>query len=588
MQRSSKERKEDVVVISGMGPTAMATAWTAAQAGKSVVMISDRKKDEFSRPQRVSLNLESRRFLLDMLSRENVRSATDEDIKFAEALGSEDLSKVQTTFAISEVEQFLKRRLDAIRPPVTCHYESTLAKIDMKEGKASIRSLSDAKAPETTFGFTYLVGADGAKHHAADILNQSRKEKGAKDDAITFKAASGAPEHQYHGSIYATIERKDSNLKLPEKRFLSNTKDSKDDPALMWAVSFNPARQDAKSVECNFGCELPKNLSDRIQHYNNLTDVKQKAAEGPALKKDVEEFLQAMVNEHPELRKLNEGKLTVSLAGVKEGKESKLKLQTFTVTNLQANTARVRREDKERGDTYFLLSGDAYRTPNYQLGHGLNDGLQHAQWLGQVFNRSLSTSTYDDNCKEQAARISRYGVVKNLAISNSFWAGFVERRAESIRTDSARELGPHLSRYLEDFKRYRSGIAATVTIHDAAAIQHRLNSEAKIFGEFHLDTHGLTPSFLVPPPSGGTSGTVSSRSPSPTSAKTMSVGGAAIRPSTPSTVKTSPSASPASSVPSSASPSPTPPAGKEEDEGEGKNASKKILVGGIRIGRGGQ
>lgn len=69
--------------------------------------------------------------------------------------------------------------------------------------------------------------------------------------------------------------------------------------------------------------------------------------------------------------------------------KDKLKILTF-----QGGSKRAQKAAMNLNNHGFYLIGDAYFTPNYALGHGLNDGLQAAALLGQAPGSSYNEQSY--------------------------------------------------------------------------------------------------------------------------------------------------------------------------------------------------
>lgn len=384
------------VVISGGGPAALASAWEAIQNKKSVLMVMDRKM-EFMRVQRVSLFSANKQYLLNMLKidgrmREFITPTDNEDIKFI-------IELIQSaTLAVKDIERFLKRRLLEFKK-ITYLEKSEIASVYMNKGIITVVS-KEEKQQEKQIQFDYLIGADGIKHHAADIVNREEKR-------IIYSPIA-QPAHPFHASVNVSLERKDTKpLQLPEQQFLITTHTSGWRLALdilcsplypAWGLIFDKSSKsfDGKKVKCMFGGEIPEELFESIVKYN-------KSTLNQAEKKDVEDKVMTHINNTIKIR-LNQAaelKLGMIKRSEKHGaKKDTLKLQAFKTEFVRANVAALEIDKRK-----FILVGDAYTSPNYQLGNGMNHAFKHARKLGDVFMGTKSLDQYNNECKSLSVDI---------------------------------------------------------------------------------------------------------------------------------------------------------------------------------------
>ncbi len=348
------------VLISGNGPGALATAWEAMRQGKSILMVANRE-DDYVRVQRVFLDRTTREYLIGMLTADSIIDQVEE--KFLHELTH------KVTIAIKDIERYIKRRLDELNEKnglINFIYNAMIDSIDSGNGIATIG--------ETQIKYRFLIGADGVSHHAANLFNQS-----TESNKIIYESIA-SPAHPYHGSFYVLIEREDGDaLKLPEEghqigiKTVVHEMQSADYLCYLSLDMMSFSKSDEKSVKCNFVSELPEALYQLIRSHDEKSETE-------ALifaKKIIEAFFEEHKIENDEL------KISIVKKSTKHGSQKdNIKLVAFETELVQANTAAIR-----EGETVFLLVGDAFRKPNYQLGHGVNDALLHARSTEDIFKR---------------------------------------------------------------------------------------------------------------------------------------------------------------------------------------------------------
>jgi hypothetical protein len=399
---ASSQPKYDVV-ISGMGPAGLACAWIAAKQNKSVLIITDRAPP-FLRPQRLFLDINSRLLLYQMLA--DVEGANEEDKKF--------INKLKKRFSIEtkEIERFIKRRLDEFGVQVTSLFQAELDHVKLDEGKAVVRDIKGEKAP-LEVRFTHLIGADGIGRHALGKVNEHLSE----DEKIHVTEESmHLIMHFYHASVYVTLKNSDDTpLNLPNTeyittvlsernfsedasaRHLGKNEDNEDarwskstlslieNGALgyIWLDRESYQKYEGKQIKCSLVFEIPQELyqlqDEKIRHMEILNRAKRMII--TALHdKDVD-------TNHLEIDIVKNSK-KYGIA------KDKLKLMPFEVAIEVADKAAI-----SSNNNYFILVSDAYRNPNYQLGHGANNGFSHAKNFGEVLAGKKSLKEYNEDCE---------------------------------------------------------------------------------------------------------------------------------------------------------------------------------------------
>lgn len=416
------------VVISGAGPAGLASAWEAALAGKSVLIISDRKM-EYMRFQRVALFPETRKYLLDMLNingklRKLCSPTDDEEIKFVLELIE------RSTVAIKDIERFIKRRLDELQKHrrITYLEEFKISKINMSQGILNAESCEE-KPSEQKFLFDCIIAADGTKHPAANILN-----KEAAQPYITYHPITG-PAHRFHMSANVTIERVDEEkLELPAKQVVSSTQSR----AWITYLDSHAKSFTGKKIKTSFVGEVPRSVFDSVREYNGkpLDRAVKENAEAKSTA-----YIKQMIQPFLEEKNLNKGaELKVALAkpSKKYGdKKDRLKLRAFETEFCRANVAAI-----EISERKFILAGDAFSTPNYQFGHGVNHALKHARGIGRIF-KGGDIAQYNERCKSLSSAIEFGTKVTNCSCLRRFFLGWaIERAVERDRAKFFKEHEP--------------------------------------------------------------------------------------------------------------------------------------------------
>ncbi len=370
-------RKKVDVLISGNGPAALAVAWQAMCLGLTVLMISHRE-DAYLRVQRIHLVITYRKYLLQMLDKNSVLTEADEKF-IGELIGN-------MTLAIKDIERYMKRRLEDLNQKnqlIEFMYQSQLESIDCEQGVALVRGLEDEYIE-----YKFLVGADGASHHAVNVFNQC-----AKNEKIEYTPVE-SPSHRYHGNFYITIKRRDGGvLNMPHENYMMAIQpriyDEQPADALCYLL-FNASsycQSLMRSVKCNFIGELPRSLYKLIKSHDDSSEAVTCM------------YLKQIISNLFENEELNNGELIISIVkpSQKHGvQKDKLKLIAFKAGMIEANKAVVK-----EGNTYFVVLGDAFRTPEYRVGHGLNNALWQASHITDIFKNGLVSSLINFNllCK---------------------------------------------------------------------------------------------------------------------------------------------------------------------------------------------
>lgn len=382
------------VVISGGGPGGLVAAIEALKANMSVCVVYNREEDEYLRVQRVYLTQESRIYLLNLLQYTPVDPL---DIKLVAELVN------ATTIAMKDIEGFLKRRLDELPKSVDYVFleNSTISAIDLPTGKLTVSAIDGLTS--TPINYFSIVGADGTKHHSADVLNSS-----ASNPHFTF-IPDTSPKRQNHMSVYFTLTKKNKGpFKLPDKDFVTS-----ETGHTLWSLSIDQLshiKHNGLQVKCSIASEIPEDLLKEIKNYRydvhsyfldndekkhdaNFDKMKEEKIKNDATEKRILTLVRSLLLPYFKRNgiNLNEFDLEIQMKGQKK---DRLKLLAFNIHITQANIAYL-----EKGDFNFYLIGDAFRTSNYQVGHGLNDAISDAIAFGEVMRGIITNQEYDAKCK---------------------------------------------------------------------------------------------------------------------------------------------------------------------------------------------
>lgn len=385
------------VLVSGAGPTGLAVAYEAVKAGLTVGIVSNRS-DDFVRVQRVTLTGENRRYLVNMISKDETPS--DRDLKFLHTI------KTVEFIAIKDIESFLKARLDHLKEQhnlILYYFDKIITKVNLENGVATIETVDTNEIHKKEFiGFNRLVGADGVGRHALSLVNDQLAKPisfvKTPTDLPTFHASAyvslqGAGIHDIVADKIAQIwgeskpgEKKHENLLFYYEGHQVN-------------LIFTPGNQ---AVKCNIVLELPPEIAQ-------ITEVKQRNA---AIKQYISDVIKFKFPDSSfSIETVTESK--------KHGpKKDNTKYTFFSTVDIEQAT--LASAPASVGYRSFYLVGDAYRTPHYRTAKGLSNGLAQARGLGEVFNDKINNDQYN----ELSSQLGREAAIKLKE---------VELRSDSIR-----------------------------------------------------------------------------------------------------------------------------------------------------------
>lgn len=436
MANARHDKEEFDVVVSGAGPGGLAAALEAVYAGKRVAILSDRDIEletedsveagmAFSRGQPIHLDASVRYRLLNLFPRDFLENPKKEDQEFLHLL------QTDITIGIRHVERFLYRRLQEANatnpdnPKVAFFNQKEIKLLDMTKGEIWINDASAKKEtkPRQCLGFKTIIAADGAKHHAVNKLNE--KYHNQRDYPIQYHKVAG-PDHPYHAAFALNVKRKDGQPITVNRQFVevSTPNYSRGKKFLLSGISFNKKKSDPNTVKCVFGGEIPELLNKAFEQYalassgfNTVSHVLgHEMAEN--LKKHAiktsKETLQEYIKHYAgdiiakELGiALEDLEITFRASRpekIEQAKKSPIH-EKYQASKNKLNFTRFSNKAERASKAYYeengralLVQGDAYATPNYQYGHGANDALKHAFFIGEVLRGRATNEQYDDAC----------------------------------------------------------------------------------------------------------------------------------------------------------------------------------------------
>ena len=291
---------------------------------------------------------------------------------------------------------------------VDFNYETELTNIDFELGTLLIKKNGSSEKKS----FTHIIASDGAHSKTRKLLPEEEKIERTMPKEMDYL------EGNYHMSAYIELSRQDEkDITIPENEFTTQLLSG-----FMYFMHFGKKsheKSNDKKVNISFVGEIPKKVYDDIQ--NKTGDEKRKSFED-YVKQCAAKYLGVKETDLVCKVKLSKNKNN----NIKNTK-NKIRTLTFEGKNRQAAIAA-----KKINEHSFYLLGDAYFTPNYPVGHGLNDGLDAAQTFFDLYkNPDNHLSNYNEKTKQNANNaISNMRLVKYIKMLLPDY--FVQRFFEQI------------------------------------------------------------------------------------------------------------------------------------------------------------
>ncbi len=358
----------DVAVI-GLGPGGLAAAPEAAATGKQVLAFTDRT--QYIRGQRLVLTPETDMYLRDLIDENDPL-----DHPFLDKLDSE------YTMQTKDIERFLFRKCSHFPniTIVTINKENPVTQIGTGEMQtANFIQLQNKEK----FYCRNILAADGAKHVAASILNASLNA------GIEYTMAPLQERYKYHGVVQLRLKpgEKAGQPETENQTFkarLAHAKQGWKEPYFPNSYIFTNKNEN----KFYFAGEIPKIIFDAPQETR-----------GKLLKKWACDEI---------FRKygVSEDQLEYHTSK-KSPEKDRLQALVFEMNIIASNKATY-----QLANGMFALIGDARRTPNYFVAHGLNDaiagGIAFASALktGDFKSFEVKINQMDDNVEFQMQLVS--------------------------------------------------------------------------------------------------------------------------------------------------------------------------------------
>ncbi|MDP1601739.1 MAG: FAD-dependent oxidoreductase [Legionella sp.] len=337
------------VAIVGLGPGGLAAALEAASTGKAVVAFTDR--EEYIRGQRLAIKKDSIGFL-----EKHTNNSDSEDEKFWQKYNAE--KSVQT----KDIERFLHRKL--IQYPnvqiVQLDKKTTTIKSVGKSDGSNFIELNDGRK----YYCNNILAADGARHTFANQMNDDLKSD------INYRESAVQERHKYHAVVQLQL-KKGEEMGSPVT--MQPYEKMKALSQLDWTSSYLPKKYiltNAANTKFYLAGEIPEAI------------FKEEDAQVRALK--LKTWATVAIQER---------------YGVTEEQlEYRQSRNTPAKDRLQCTVFEMKMQENDKQfvaleNGVFAQIGDARRTPNYNLGHGMNDAIKG----GVAFINAMNPRGFDKN-----------------------------------------------------------------------------------------------------------------------------------------------------------------------------------------------
>ncbi len=353
---------QDPIVVVGMGPGGIVAAIEAARKGHDVLLLEQRK--HFTRTQRVVLSAETINYLEWLNEMDPNLKGMDpiqdkhEDFEFLKYI-----DRNGSNVEVNKLQEFLEKKCRILFPDrivIKKEIEILENGIDTKNNTIAF------KGEDKPINFKHLVGADGARHALADMVNQTFDET-----KITYNELEQQTRQESHGTVSLRVKENEPPPTTNAKKL------SMDDPyiahrlqSLGWDESYPPniyIFPDATKKRFYIAGEIPLKIlqeTDKAKQTEQLVEWGKAILELQAGIKKVDDIIEFDVSADVDEKSLQENRLKATAFPVA------LQYATAPCVNL-AN------------ESVFVLVGDAGKSANFFLGHGANDAIRDARKFGQ-------------------------------------------------------------------------------------------------------------------------------------------------------------------------------------------------------------
>ncbi|MDP3560851.1 MAG: hypothetical protein Q8R83_01565 [Legionellaceae bacterium] len=341
----ASERQAADLLIVGLGPGGLFAALKAASQGMTVVALTDRS--HYIRGQRVLLSMETQLYLEELIE-------DDVDQLIIDKLEEEN------TIQVKDIENFLYRKIQA-HPNITIvqiNANNSITHIGVSTNKESnYIQLAD----NSIYFCRNLLAADGAKHTLATLINAELNA------SITYSQSTLQERHKYHGTVQLQLKKGEqiTELETGVNKFKTRAACIK----LGWRESFTPQYYvftNAAQTKFYYVGEIPKCI------YDAPND-----SQANLLKKWASEAISAKFMVRDEQLEYRVSRKTPA--------KDRLQSSVFEMNLMVCNKSTF-----PLANGMFAQIGDARRTPNYHVLHGMNDAIKG----GFAFVEALSTKDF--------------------------------------------------------------------------------------------------------------------------------------------------------------------------------------------------
>lgn len=380
-EKTDSDGKYYDVVISGMGPAGLATALEAVNAGKSVLIISNRP-DEFIRGQKIGVDKDATWYLYSYKDEDNNPSSIETKL-----FGMMEVGAV----SVKTIEKYLKSKLDNAIGEIAgidYRFESQLSAIDLAEGRAMIASVKGGASHEEPIAFTFLIGADGVHRHAFNLLNETGQAPEMQH--ITHESHPDLPT-QHVSYLFVLKQKNGEELRLPERSVWIL-----DDSEHRFGISMDMSSY-VKSGKRSVKCQLLTSYPDAFNALEEGTRAE-----------TIKEYMRDRIVTLLEKMNVTDVIIEPMPPSKKHGaRKDKLQFGLFQTKRTEIHEAAV-----ERSNHFFIAVGDAAYQPDYRLGEGLGRAFADAQYVRKILSNEMTIQSYNKkHCKaseESQAKTKKY------------------------------------------------------------------------------------------------------------------------------------------------------------------------------------
>lgn len=474
------------IVISGMGPAALASAWEAARLGKRVLIISNRN-DDFIRVQTLYLTPEIRKYLLNMIDAEN--SFSENRCPYQTEI--RELAGI----SIKDLERYLLQRIDSLETSVDIMLNSEIAMVDTLNQGISIRPVNsennDFFEMNTYVSFHILVCADGANHHSVDMANADlpnqkkiRYLNGPSPRAtdhfsaylIAYRQDDGPLEMFEHDEdLLCESKGRKKSLKLSDPMHAKNLKCDKNNLFTVFLNRFSLKKSGGKRIKIGISGEVPKEIACIEDH-----SLKEK---------EMLSYLSGFICEKF-FKNIDPDNLKIDLTppSKKYGfKKDRLKLSFFKTTGAKADKVFI-----EHNGVSIVLVGDCVAHPNYQTGYGINHAFSHASEFGKLLQSENTQEIHSNNFVTKVNSLFKSMKRKTSMIN---MAALIPRMGKSAMATFSKNSQKEMKEWMEseyviqqkindkylDYNVY----SAHISDHEIKVFSNAYNDVTKESGTFH-------------------------------------------------------------------------------------------------------